>query len=158
MISRFTAEIATAVATAALGLMIVVGALEHGIGWSSAGPDPGAFPFYVGLLIVGASIGVVIQAVVQRHDFAAHFIDGERARRVLAFFIPIVVFVPVAIFLGLYAATAIFLVVVMIWQGRYHPAMALLVSVGVAAFFYLVLERGFQVPLLKGPLEAALGL
>jgi len=158
MISRFLAEIATAIVTAALGLTIVVGALEHGIGWSSAGPDPGAFPFYVGLLIVGASIGVAVQALVQRHGLAEPFIDGERARRMLAFFIPIVAFVPVAIFLGLYVAAAIYLFVVMIWQGRYHPLTALLVSIGVAAFFYVVLERGFQVPLLKGPLEAALGL
>jgi hypothetical protein len=46
----------------------------------------------------------------------------------------------------------------MIWQGRYHPLIAAVVSIGVAVFFYAVLELGFKVPLLKGPLEAALGL
>jgi hypothetical protein len=158
MISRFTAELATACITAALGLTIVTGALEYGIGWGSAGPDPGAFPFYVGLLITAASIGVAGQAIVQRHNLAGHFLDRAGAGRVLAFFIPIVLFVPVAIFLGLYVATAIYLFVVMIWQGRYHPLTALLVCIGVAAFFYLLLEVGFRVPLLKGPLEAALGL
>lgn len=158
MISRFTAEIATAAITAALGLTIVIGALEYGVGWGSAGPEPGAFPFYIGVLIVLASLAVAGQAVAQRHNLAEHFLDGERARRVAAFFLPIVLFVPVAILLGLYVATAIYLFIVMIWQGRYHPLMALAVSVGVAAFFYVVLERGFQVPLLKGPLEAALGL
>jgi hypothetical protein len=158
MISRFSAEIATACVTAALGLTIVTGALEYGVGWGSAGPDPGAFPFYVGLLITAASVAVALQAVAQRHNLAEHFLDWERAQRVIAFFIPIVLFVPVAVFLGLYVATAIYLLVVMIWQGRYHPLTALLVSVGVAGFFYVVLELGFKVPLLKGPLEAALGL
>jgi hypothetical protein len=158
MISRFSAEIATACVTAALGLTIVTGALEYGIGWSSAGPAPGAFPFYVGLLITAASVAVAVQAVMQRHDLAEHFLDRERAGRVVAFFIPIVLFVPAALFLGLYVSTAIYLFVVMIWQGRYYPLMALTVSVGVAAFFYVVLELGFRVPLLKGPLEAALGL
>jgi hypothetical protein len=32
------------------------------------------------------------------------------------------------------------------------------VGIGTSAFFYLVLEVWFKVPLLKGPLEAALGL
>ena len=158
MISRFSAEIATACVTVALGLTIVTGALEYGIGWGSAGPDPGAFPFYVGLLITAASVAVAVQAVMQRHNLAEHFLDRARAQRVIAFFIPIVLFVPAAILLGLYVATAVYLLAVMIWQGRYHPLMALLVSIGVAAFFYVVLELGFRVPLLKGPLEAALGL
>ena len=98
------------------------------------------------------------QALAQRHDLTEEFLDAERARRVAAFFLPIVLFVPGAILLGLYVATAIYLFIVMIWQGRYHPLMALIISVGVAVFFYVVLEWAFQVPLLKGPLEAALGL
>ena len=158
MISRFTAEIVTAAATAALGLTIVIGSLEYGIGWDLAGPEPGAFPFYIGLLVAAASVAVAGQALAQRHDLTEDFLDVERARRVAAFFLPIVLFVPGAILLGLYVATAIYLFIVMIWQGRYHPLMALVVSVGVAVFFYVVLEWAFQVPLLKGPLEAALGL
>ena len=47
---------------------------------------------------------------------------------------------------------------VMWLQGRYNVAVAAVVSVGVAVFFYLVLDIGFQVPLLKGPFEAAIGL
>lgn len=125
MISRFTAEVSTAAVTAALGAVIVHGALEHGIGWGSTGPEPGAFPFYVGLLITAASIAVAVQAVFQRHDLAARFLDRAQAQRVVAFFIPIALFVPGAILLGLYVATAIYLFVVMIWQGRYHPLTAL---------------------------------
>jgi hypothetical protein len=158
MISRFTAEIGTACVTAALGLLIINGSLEHGIGWGSAGPEPGAFPFYIGLLIAIASSAVIVQAVVQRHQLTERFVDRTQARRVTTFFIPIVLFVPAAMFLGLYVSTAIYLFVVMIWQGRYHPLIAFVVSVGVAVFFYLVLELGFKVPLLNGPLEGAFGL
>ena len=56
MISRYTAEIGTATLTAGLGLAAVVGALEFGIGWGDAGPEPGAFPFYIGLLVIAASV------------------------------------------------------------------------------------------------------
>ena len=62
MISRFQAEIATALMTAGLGLTAVAGALEFGIGWGDAGPEPGAFPFYIGLLVIAASIGTLVQA------------------------------------------------------------------------------------------------
>ena len=48
MITRFWAEIGTAILTLVFGLVIVKGSLEFGIGWDSAGPQPGAFPFYAG--------------------------------------------------------------------------------------------------------------
>lgn len=158
MISRFSAEIATACATAAAGCVVLTGALEYGIGWDSAGPQPGAFPFYIGLIVTLASAGVAVQALLRRGDLGERFTDRAAAGRVFAFFAPIVLFVPVSIWLGLYVATAIYLFAVMIWQGKYHPALALLIAAGVAVFFFLVLEKGFQVPLMKGPLEAALGL
>ena len=66
MVSRFSAEIAAACMTAAFGTVIVVGALEFGIGWGTAGPQPGAFPFYIGLLIVAASIATVLQALASQ--------------------------------------------------------------------------------------------
>ena len=66
MISRFFAEIATATATAGLGLAAVVGSLEYGVGWGSAGPEPGTFPFYIGLLVMAASVATLGETVVGR--------------------------------------------------------------------------------------------
>jgi hypothetical protein len=43
-------------------------------------------------------------------------------------------------------------------QGGYRPWLGALAGVGVAGFFYVVLELWFRVPLLKGPLENALGI
>jgi len=158
MISRFTAEIGTATLTAGLGLAAVVGALEFGIGWGDAGPEPGAFPFYIGLLVVAASIGTMIQAAAGRHNLRAVFLDHEQARRVASFFIPVVIFVAVARLLGLYVAAALYLTVVMWMQGKYRLIVSAASGIAAAIAFYLVLEVAFQVPLLKGPLEAALGL
>ena len=56
MVTRFWAEIGTAILTLVFGLVIVKGSLEFGIGWDSAGPQPGAFPFYAGALIALASL------------------------------------------------------------------------------------------------------
>ena len=64
MISRFAAEIATALRDRCFGVIVMVGALEFGIGWSEAGPEPGAFPFYIGLLIVaGAASSTSLRAL-----------------------------------------------------------------------------------------------
>jgi len=158
MISRFTAEVATATLTAGLGLAAVVGALEFGIGWGDAGPESGTFPFYIGLLVVAASAGTLFQAVAGRHNLKDVFLDREQARRVASFFLPIVVFVIVARLLGLYVATALYLTFVMWVQGGYRLIISAASGIAAAIAFYFVLEVAFQVPLLKGPLEAALGL
>jgi len=158
MISRYTAEIGTATLTAGLGLAAVIGALEFGIGWGDAGPEPGAFPFYIGLLVVAASIGTLLQAVVRRQGLQSVFLHREEAKRVASFFVPMLAFVVMARLLGLYVATALYLAFVMWAQGKYRPVISIASGILAAIVFYLVLEVAFQVPLLKGPLEAALGL
>ncbi|MEE1612194.1 tripartite tricarboxylate transporter TctB family protein [Microvirga sp. CF3016] len=158
MISRYTAEIGTATLTAGLGLAAVIGALEFGIGWGDAGPEPGAFPFYIGLLVIAASIGVLVQATVGRQGLQSIFLHKEEAKRVASFFLPMLAFVVVARLLGLYVATALYLAFVMWAQGKYRLVISMASGIVAAVIFYFVLEVAFQVPLLKGPLEAALGL
>ncbi|MBZ6075135.1 tripartite tricarboxylate transporter TctB family protein [Microvirga puerhi] len=158
MISRFKAEIATATLTASLGLVTVIGALEFGIGWGDAGPESGAFPFYIGLLVIGASLGNLAQMARDRSALQAVFLDREQAHRVGSFLVPMLAFVILAVTLGLYVATALYLAFVMWRQGGYHLIVSAASGVAAAILFYVVLEYAFQVPLLKGPLESALGL
>lgn len=158
MISRFSAEIATSIATAGLGLAAVVGSLEYGVGWGSAGPEPGTFPFYIGLLVIGASLGTMAQTLRGRAALRSVFLDRLQGARLASFFFPIVLFVIVSVVLGLYVATALYLTIVMWLQGRYRLVISALAGLAASLFFYVVLEIAFQVPLLKGPLEAALGL
>ena len=136
--SRLAAEIVVAGLTALAGLATILGALDFGIGWGQGGPQPGAFPFYVGLIIVGASLGNLIQAL-RKCERGAIFLDGAQARRV-----------------ALFVATALYLGTVMYVQGGYRLVTSAAVAIATAAFFYIVLELWFRVPLLKGPLEAAL--
>ena len=154
--SRLAAEIVVAGLTALAGLATILGALDFGIGWGQGGPQPGAFPFYVGLIIVGASVGNLIQAL-RKCERGAIFLDGVQARRVALFFVPMILFVAGAVLLGLYVATALYLGTVMYVQGGYRLVTSVAVAIATSAFFYVVLELWFRVPLLKGPLEAALG-
>lgn len=162
MVTRFAAETATAAATAAFGLVIVKGALEFGIGWDSAGPQPGAFPFYVGSLVALASLGTLGLTLARRYagsqSLAEVFLDREQARRVGSFLLPMLAFVGLSVTLGMYVATVLYLAFTMRVQGGYGWLSTLAVSLLTAVFFYLALEQFFQISLIKGPLEAWLGL
>jgi hypothetical protein len=159
MISRFGAELATAVGTAVVGGIVIGGAVEYGIGWESSGPEPGAFPFYIGVMIVIASAATFVQTLARRSSFADRtFLDRARLARIATFFGLMVGFVLLSVFLGLYVASVVYLAAAMWWQGRYRIWSGAVCGVSVALFFYFVLEKGFQVPLLKGPIEAAFGI
>ena len=158
VITRRAAELGFAAMTGAFGLVIAWGAREFGVGWSPSGPEPGTFPFYIGALIAAASLGNAAVALGRDPRFAAQFLSRAQLGRVAAFALPIVVFVLLALWLGLYVATALYLFFAMRAQGGYSTPHALAVGVGLPVALYLLLEKGFQTPLLKGPLEAALGL
>lgn len=162
MITRFWAEAATALATLLFGIVIIYGALDFGIGWDSSGPQPGAFPFYVGSLIALASLATLVLTMGKRvaGDAAleAAFLDPPRARRVASFFLPLLGFVLISVTLGMYVATVLYLVFAMRFQGGYGWVRTLATAFGTAAAFYVALERFFQIGLLKGPLEPLLGL
>ena len=155
--TRFAAETATALVTLALGVAIAIGAREYGTGWTAGGPEPGAFPFYLGVLVIAGSAGNLLLAWRARTQ-RMPFLDAEQARRIARFALPMLGFVALAVTLGFYVATAIYLCAVMRFQGGYRWLSSVAVAVGTSAFFFLLLEAWFKVPLLKGPLEAALRL
>jgi uncharacterized membrane protein len=157
-VSRFTMEIVAASATLVFGLIVIAGGIEYEHGWDASGPKPGYFPFYIGILIVIGSIGVLAQTLLGRAQMTAPFVTVIRARRVAAFVLPVVGFVVLANLLGLYAAMAIYLCAVMVLQGGYRLWVAVLTSAAMTVFFFFVFERWFRVQLLKGPIEAWFGI
>lgn len=157
LVSRFAMELATSLLVFCLGAAVVVGALEYRIGWDDGGPQPGYFPFYVGLVIMAGALGTAIQAWRQRQPGAAPFATREQAWRVLSFFGPVLVFVLLCNLVGLYVAMAAYLVFTTRFQGGYGWARSLAIGVGTAVAFFVLFELLFGQPLLKGPLEAWLG-
>lgn len=154
LVSRLAMEVAVALAFLAVGATVTFGSMEFGTGWGDAGPQPGYFPFYIGLVIMAASVGTLVQAVLQHRDRRVSFLTRVQARRVAAFGLPMLGFVLLASGLGLYVALIVYLTATMIVQGRYPAWKALLVGLLTAVAFHVVFEVWFKVPLLKGPIEA----
>ena len=158
LVSRSTMEIATALATLALGAGVMWGAVEHDIGWGDAGPAAGYFPFRIGALIVLGSLANLVLAFVGRRRDGAVFLTREQGRRVLSFGLPLLAFVMISLWLGLYVGAILYLFFTMVFQGGYRPLLALAVALSTAVVMRLVFPIWFKVPLLTGPLETMLGL
>jgi hypothetical protein len=158
LVSRFAMEVATASILFLVGVLATIGAMEMEIGWDAvAGPQPGYFPFYIGLIVVAGSAGVILQTVAARRDYVRPFVTREKAKRVVSFFLPVAGFVALCSVLGIYTATALYLLFTMLVQGRYRLPLALAVSFGTAVSFFVLFELVFKQPLLKGPVEAWFG-
>lgn len=158
MIRRFPMELIVAAGTALAGGLTAYGALELGVGWSEYGPEPGYFPFYVGLLLILASFGNAVLTVVKMHKSDEVFIEREQLLRLVGFIGPMLAFVVIAVFLGLYVGSCLYLFYSAWRQGRYRPLLSLALGIGFAVALYVVFEMLFKVPLHKGPLEHLLGI
>src|SRR3954452_24892419 len=76
-----------------------------GIAWDSTGPEPGYFPFYLSVILAGASLYGIAAAFLSRNEAAETFVTRAQLRRVMAVFVPTLLFCLAMQFLGLYVAS-----------------------------------------------------
>ena len=155
--SHRAVEIGTAMAMIAFGVVVIIGSLRVGTGWGAEGPKSGFFPFYLGIIIVGASIFNLVQAALER-DLPVLFAEWGQLRQVMAVIIPTAVYVGVIPWIGIYVSSLFLIALFMVWLGGYRIPFALAVAAVVVVAVYLTFEKWFLVPLPKGPLEELLGL
>lgn len=159
MLDRFRLELAFAGVILLVGALGLLGSADLDTGWASDGPQAGYFPLRVSVILVVAAALVAVNAWRGREALARiPAIEREGGRRVLRFGLPVLGMVAVAQWLGLYVAMALYLLVAIRWAGGRRLSTALAVAVGVTLASYVVFEKWFGVPLLKGPLELLLGL
>jgi len=153
--STRTLEIIVSVALLALAALIMWDSKRMGAGWGPSGPESGYFPFYIGLLMGIASIVNLVKAWrMTRED---SFVSREEIRLVGAMFFPALVFVFLMQWLGIYVSGALLIAAFMRWQGKFSYPMCAAVSVGTVVVLFAMFELWFKVPLIKGPIESALG-
>ena len=153
--STRTLEIVTSVIFLAVGSLVMWDSSRIGASWGADGPQSGYFPFYIGLLMNLASLMNLVVAV--RSSNAESFVTRPAIKLVFAIFLPCLVYVAVMQWVGLYVASVIFIAMFMRWQGKFSIFKSSLTSLIVVAVLFVMFEIWFKVPLIKGPLEAALG-
>jgi hypothetical protein len=151
-------EIGVAALVFLFGAVVVFDSIRIGARWGEDGPQPGYFPFYVGLSICVASVTILVRALRDPALAAKSFVSRESLKKILTVLVPTVVYVALIKYLGFYVASTLYIAYFMWALGRYPWIKIVPVAAGVSVVFFLIFEVWFLVPLPKGPLEAALGL
>lgn len=153
MFSRRALEALTAAITGAFGIAVIVQSLDNGIGWSTAGVDSGTFPFMTGLIVTAGSLYNLVRGWLRGREI---IVDRVAFRRTVALFLPAAVFVAVIPLVGIYVASAGYLLATLRMQSGLSWLRAVASSVVVAIGLYVVFEWSFQVALPHGLLGAVL--
>jgi hypothetical protein len=154
-----SAEIVVSALFFVVGLIVIYDSMRLGMRWAEVhGPQPGYFPFYVGLIICVSSLVNLIAALLMRREKNKGFVQRGQLKLVLTVLIPTAIFAAAVTWIGIYVSSFLFIAFFMRWLGRYAWWKVAAVSFAAVLVIYLIFERWFLVPLPKGPLESLLGL
>ncbi|MCK1387445.1 tripartite tricarboxylate transporter TctB family protein [Bradyrhizobium sp. 21] len=152
-----TVEIVVCLLLLALAATLGYDNWRTGVSWDSTGPEPGYFPFYLSIVLGGGSLYGLILAMRARHVGSEIFVTRAQARRVMAVFVPTLLFCLATQFLGLYVASFLLIATFMRLVGKIALWKSLLTAVVFTAIMFVTFDIAFDVIMPKGPLEAAFG-
>lgn len=153
-----SAEIGIALLFLAFGAIVIFDSVRQGARWVADGPQPGYFPFYLGVIICISSAVTLVRGLLMPAGRNKTFVQVGQLKLVLSVLVPSAVFVALVGWIGIYVSAVLFVALFMRWLGKYPWWKVAAVSLGQSIAFFLIFEVWFLVPLPKGPLERLLGL
>ena len=130
---------------------------RSGAGWASDGPQSGYLPFYLCIILGGASLYGLGVVFLRRGDEDKTFVTHAQLRRVLQVFVPTFLFCLFTQWLGLYVASFLLVAGFMRVIGRIAWWKSLLTSFLFAFAMFATFDLAFDVIMPKGPIEALFG-
>jgi putative tricarboxylic transport membrane protein len=155
--SNRTVEIVASLLLFALALLLGYDNWRTGIGLDSTGPQPGYFPFYLSVVLAGASLYGLVAAWRSSALALETFVTRAQLRRVMAVFVPTFLFCLATQFLGLYVASFLLIAGFMRLVGKIALWKSVLTAFLFTAAMFVTFDIAFDVIMPKGPLEAAFG-
>jgi putative tricarboxylic transport membrane protein len=152
-----TVDVVVSLLLIALALTLGYDNWRTGIAWDSTGPQAGYFPFYLSVILGCASLYGIVTAFHSRKEAAETFVTRAQLRRVMAVFIPTLLFCLATQFLGLYVASFLLISAFMRMVGKIALWKSLLTAFLFTAIMFVTFDIAFDVIMPKGPLEAAFG-
>ncbi len=152
-VATYVVEAVVAAILLVIGTVVIVESRRLGSGWTTDGPGSGYFPFYIGLIIVISSLGLLYQSLLGKKRKTEVFVDSVQLRRVLSVLVPAVLYVLAIRFVGVYVASAVYIALFMIVLGKYSPVRSVVAAIAINVFFFFLFEVWFKVPLFKGALD-----
>jgi putative tricarboxylic transport membrane protein len=155
--STRSVEIAVYLLLLGLSALMAFDNWRTGMGWASDGPQAGYFPFYLSVILAGASIFGLVTIFIAKTKDTDSFVTRDQLRRVMQVFVPTFLFCLFTQWLGLYVASFM-LIAGFMWKiGRIAAWKSLLTSFVFTIAMFLTFEIAFDVIMPKGPLEALFG-
>jgi putative tricarboxylic transport membrane protein len=128
-----------------------------GNAWEADGPQAGYFPFYLSVLLGGASLFGLLGNLRSGSGAGEGFVTREQFNRVLQVFVPTLLFCLLMQVLGLYVASFLLITGFMWIVGRIALWKSLLTGLLFSLIMFITFDIAFDVIMPKGPLEAAFG-
>jgi putative tricarboxylic transport membrane protein len=152
-----TVEVVVYLLLIALAFLLGFDNWRSGMGWAKDGPQSGYLPFYLCVILGGASLWGLGIAFLKGTDAATTFVTRDQLRRVMQVFVPTFLFCAAMQWLGLYVASFLLVAGFMRFIGRIAWWKSLLTSFLFALSMFLTFELAFDVIMPKGPVEAVFG-
>jgi hypothetical protein len=153
-----SAEIGIALAFLAFAALVIFDSVRQGARWLEEGPQPGYFPFYLGVIIAAASAVTLARALMMPAERNKTFVQVGQLKLVLSVLVPSAAYVALVGWIGIYVSAVLYVALFMRWLGKYPWWKVVAVSVGHSIVLFLIFEVWFLVPLPKGALERLLGV
>jgi putative tricarboxylic transport membrane protein len=150
-------DIGTSLALLALAALLAFDNWRTGRSWDATGPQAGYFPFYLSLILGGASLYGMAKEILARRAESGPFVRREQLHRVLQVLLPTLAFCVLMQWLGLYVASFLLIAGFMVFVGRIAWWKSLLTAFVFSAAMFVTFEIAFDVLMPKGPLEALFG-
>lgn len=157
VVSRRTIEMVVSLLLLGLAAVLAYDNLQTGIEWDSTGPQPGYFPFYLSVILGGASVYGLIVALLSNDAKTETFVTRAQLRRVMLVFVPTALFCLATQFLGIYVASFVLIAGFMHFIGKIAWWKSLVTAIVFTAIMFVTFDVAFDVIMPKGPLERALG-
>jgi putative tricarboxylic transport membrane protein len=152
-----TVEVVVSLLLLAVAVTLGYDNWRTGIAWDSTGPQAGYFPFYLSVVLGGASLYGLVTAFMARREVSETFVTRAQLRRVMLVFVPTALFCLATQYLGLYVASFLLISGFMRMVGKIALWKSLLTAFLFTVIMFVTFDIAFDVIMPKGPLEAAFG-
>jgi hypothetical protein len=157
VISTRSVSIAVYLSLIAVALLLGYDNWRTGMSWSPEGPEAGYFPFYLSVILAGASLFGLGSVLLTGEGRGETFVTRDQFRRVMQVFVPTLLFCLATQWLGLYVASFILVAGFMWLVGGIAWWKSLLTALVFSVVMFVTFDIAFDVIMPKGPLEAAFG-
>ena len=157
MSDRWRAELLVAGALGAFSIYVMVLATDLPIGWvKGEGPGGGAFPFWLGALVLGCSLAVIGRALWQgppRQPPRRPLVDPKAIGPLALTTLLVTAMIGLTHLIGMFAAVAIFMVAYLRLHGHNSWLLAGSLAVLTPVFMFFFFEVALKIFLPKGITE-----